>query len=90
MTKTELIETMASEAEISKAAASRALAAATDAITKSLVDGEPVSLIGFGTFMVRERGARTGRNPQTGEEMAIAASKAPAFKPARSFKDALN
>ena len=90
MTKTELIDTMASEAEISKAAAGRALAAALDAISKSLVDGEPVTLIGFGTFMVRERGARTGRNPQTGEEMAIAASKAPAFKPARSFKDALN
>ena len=90
MTKTELIDTIADEAEISKAAAGRALAAMQAAITRSLVDGEPVSLIGFGTFLVRERGARTGRNPQTGEEMAIAASKAPAFKPARSFKDALN
>lgn len=90
MTKTELIDTIAEEAEISKAAAGRALAAMQGAITRSLVDGEPVSLIGFGTFLVRERGARTGRNPQTGEEMSIAASKAPAFKPARSFKDALN
>ena len=90
MTKTELIDTIAEQADISKAAAGRALAAATDAISSSLKDGEPVTLIGFGTFLVRERGARTGRNPQTGEEMAIAASKAPAFKPARSFKDALN
>ena len=90
MTKTELIDTIADEADISKAAAGRALAAMTDAIARSLKDGEPVTLIGFGTFLVRERGARTGRNPQTGEEMAIAASKAPAFKPARSFKDALN
>ncbi len=90
MTKTELIDTIADEAEISKAAAGRALAAMQGAITRSLVDGEPVSLIGFGTFLVRERGARTGRNPQTGAEMPIAASKAPAFKPARSFKDALN
>lgn len=90
MTKTELIDTIAEEAEISKAAAGRALASTLDAITGSLVDGEPVTLIGFGTFLVRERGARTGRNPQTGEEMPIAASKAPAFKPARSFKDALN
>lgn len=90
MTKTELIDTIAEQADISKAAAGRALAATTDAIAGSLKDGEPVTLIGFGTFLVRERGARTGRNPQTGEEMAIAASKAPAFKPARSFKDALN
>lgn len=90
MTKTELIDTIAEQADISKAAAGRALAATTDAIASSLKDGEPVTLIGFGTFLVRERGARTGRNPQTGEEMAIAASKAPAFKPARSFKDALN
>lgn len=90
MTKNELIDTIADEAEISKAAAGRALASMQSAITRSLVDGEPVSLIGFGTFLVRERGARTGRNPQTGEQMSIAASKAPAFKPARSFKDALN
>ena len=90
MTKTELIDHIASEADLSKAAAGRALGAALDAIAKSLVEGESVTLIGFGTFLVRERGARTGRNPQTGKEMAIAASKTAAFKPAKSLKDALN
>ena len=90
MTKTELIDQIAREADLSKAAAGRALGAALDAVAKSLVDGESVTLIGFGTFLVRERGARTGRNPQTGDEMAIAASKTAAFKPAKGLKDALN
>ena len=90
MTKTELIDHIAAEADLSKAAAGRALGAALDAVAKSLEDGESVTLIGFGTFLVRERGARTGRNPQTGAEMAIKASKTAAFKPAKSLKDALN
>lgn len=90
MTKTELIDAIANEADISKAAAGRALDATMDAIRRSLVSGEPVSLIGFGTFLVRERSERTGRNPQTGAEIKIAATKAPAFKPAKALKGALN
>ena len=90
MTKTELIDHIAAEADLSKAAAGRALGTALDAIAQSLVNGESVTLIGFGTFLLRERGARTGRNPQTGAEMAIAASKTAAFKPAKSLKEALN
>lgn len=90
MNKTELIEHIATEADLSKAAAGSALKATLDAIAQSLANGEPVTLIGFGTFLVRERAARTGRNPSTGAEMTIAASKAPAFKPAKVLKDALN
>ena len=90
MNKTELVETVAEEADISKSAAARALDAALDAVTQSLRDGEPVVLVGFGTFLVRERSARTGRNPQTGEPVDIAASKAAAFKPGKALRDALN
>ena len=90
MNKTELAETVADAADISKSAAGRAVDAALDAITQSLCDGEPVVLVGFGTFLVRERSARTGRNPQTGEPVAIAASKAAAFKPGKALRDALN
>ena len=90
MTKTELIQTIADEADISNASAGRALNAALGAIVKSLGDGEPVTLIGFGTFLVRDRVARTGRNPATGNTITIAASKTPAFKPSKSLKDALN
>lgn len=90
MTKTELIDAIGNEADVSKAAASRALNATFAAIAKSLAEGEPVSLVGFGTFLVRERSARTGRNPQTGESIQIAASKVPAFKPAKALKDSLN
>lgn len=90
MNKTELVEKVAEEADISKSAAARALDAALDAVTQSLRDGEPVVLVGFGTFLVRERSARTGRNPQTGEPVEIAASKAAAFKPGKALRDALN
>ena len=90
MNKTELVEKVAEEADISKSAAVRALDAALDAVTQSLRDGEPVVLVGFGTFLVRERSARTGRNPQTGEPVEIAASKAAAFKPGKALRDALN
>jgi len=89
MNKSDLIEAMADAADISKSAASRALDGLTDAIAIALKDGDSVSLIGFGTFSVKERAARTGRNPQTGETIEIAASKAPAFKAGKALKDAV-
>ena len=90
MNKSELTDAIADEADISRASAARALDAALNAIQGSLQDGEPVALVGFGTFSVRERAARTGRNPRTGEEIEIAAAKLPAFKPGKALKDALN
>lgn len=90
MNKSELIEAVASGADISKAAAGRAVDAMVDAITASLKKGDSVSLIGFGTFEVRERAARTGRNPQTGATIQIAAAKTPAFKAGKALKDAVN
>lgn len=90
MNKSELTDAIADEADISKASAARALDAALNAIQGSLQNGEPVALVGFGTFSVRERGARTGRNPRTGENIEIAAAKLPAFKPGKALKDALN
>lgn len=90
MNKSEITDAIADEADISKASAARALDAALNAIQGSLQNGEPVALVGFGTFSVRERGARTGRNPRTGEEIEIAAAKLPAFKPGKALKDALN
>ena len=89
MNKTDLIEAMADSADISKAAAGRALDGMIEAIGKALKGGDTVSVIGFGTFVVRERAARTGRNPRTGEEITIAASKAPAFKAGKALKDAV-
>lgn len=90
MNKTELIDAMADSADISKAAAGRAFDAAVSAITEALKSGDQVSLIGFGTFVVRERSARQGRNPQTGETIQIKASKSPAFKAGKALKDAVN
>ena len=90
MNKSELIDRIAEDADISKASAGRALDAALDAITDSLKEADPVSLVGFGTFLVRERAARSGRNPQTGATIQIAAAKVPAFKPGKALKDALN
>lgn len=90
MNKNELVDEIAEAADISKASASRALDAALDGITKSLKNADPVMLVGFGTFLVRERAARTGRNPRTGEPLQIAASKVPAFKPGKALKDVLN
>ena len=90
MNKSELTAIIAEDADVSKSAAARTLDSALNAITKSLCEGEPVVLVGFGTFLVRERGARSGRNPQTGEAMPIAASKVAAFKPGKALKDALN
>ena len=90
MNKSELIDQIAESADISKTAASRALEATIDAVAGSLKNGESVSLVGFGTFLVRERAARAGRNPKTGEAIQIAEAKVPAFKPGKALKDALN
>ncbi len=90
MNKSQLIDKIAAGADISKAAAGRALDAFTDAVTESLKDGDQVALVGFGTFAVRERAARTGRNPQTGATIDIAAAKIPSFKAGKALKDAVN
>ncbi len=90
MNKNDLVEAVASEASLSKADAGRAVDAVVAAITGALKRGDSVSLIGFGTFDVRARAARTGRNPRTGEEISIAASKNPAFKAGKALKDAVN
>jgi DNA-binding protein HU-beta len=90
MNKAELIDSVASSADLSKAAATRAVDAVVDTITETLRKGDSCTLVGFGTFEVRERSARTGRNPQTGETIQIKASKAPAFKAGKAFKDAVN
>lgn len=89
MNKSDLIEKMADAADISKTAAARALDAFTDEIAIALKNGDNVSLIGFGTFSVKERAARTGRNPQTGEAIEIKASKTPSFKAGKALKDAV-
>jgi len=88
--KSELVEAIAGSADISKAAAGRALDAITESIAAALKDGDQVALVGFGTFLVKERAARTGRNPQTGEPIEIAAAKIPSFKPGKALKDAVN
>ncbi|PFS04593.1 HU family DNA-binding protein, partial [Bacillus cereus] len=88
MNKTELIKNVAQTAEISQKEATVVVQSVVDSITNTLAAGEKVQLIGFGTFEVRERAARTGRNPQTGEEMQIAASKVPAFKAGKELKEA--
>jgi DNA-binding protein HU-beta len=90
MNKTELIDAIADSADISKAAAGRALDGMIDAITNAVKNNDTVSIVGFGTFMLRERAARTGRNPKTGMAIEIAASKSPAFKAGKGFKDAVN
>lgn len=90
MNKTELIDAVAESADLSKAAATRAVDAVLDGVIDTLRKGEQVTLVGFGTFEVRERAARTGRNPRTGESIEIKASKAPGFKAGKAFKDALN
>jgi DNA-binding protein HU-beta len=89
MNKSELIEAMADAADISKAAAGRAFDGMVDAITEALKSGDQVSLVGFGTFSVKERAARTGRNPQTGATIDIAASKIPGFKAGKVLKDSV-
>ena len=90
MNKTELIEHIAKQADISKAAATRALEATIGAIKVTLKNGDLVSLVGFGTFAVGKRAARVGRNPRTGVEIKIKAAKIPKFRPGKALKDALN
>ncbi len=90
MNKTELIAAVAEKAELSKAASGKSVDAIVEAITEELKKGEKVTLIGFGTFETRDRAARTGRNPQTGKEIKIKASKAPAFKAGKALKEAVN
>mgnify|MGYP006165061301 FL=1 len=90
MNKTELIDAVADEAEVSKAEAGRAVDAVISSITKALKKGDSVTLVGFGTFQVRKRAARQGRNPKTGDTIKIAASKNPSFKAGKALKDAVN
>ncbi len=90
MNKAELIDAVAAAADIEKSTATRALQAVLDNIAASLKKGDQVVLVGFGTFAVKERAARTGRNPKTGEEIKIAASRVPGFKAGKALKDAVN
>lgn len=90
MNKTELVEAIAAEAEISKAAAARALDAAVDTITKTVAAGGSVSLVGFGTFKASARAAREGKNPKTGEKIQIPATTLPKFSAGASFKAAVS
>ena len=90
MNKTELVAAMAASAGLSKKDAEKALKAFTDAVSKELKKGGKVQLVGFGTFEQRQRNARTGVDPRTGNKIEIAASKVPAFKAGKAFKDAVN
>ena len=90
MNKQELVDVVAESADISKAAAGRAVDGMISAISDALSKGDQVSLVGFGTFLVRERAARTGRSPRTGEPIQIAAAKNPSFKAGKALKDAVN
>jgi DNA-binding protein HU-beta len=90
MNKAELIDAVAEGADLSKAAASHAVDTVFDVITNTLKSGDSVTLVGFGTFSVKQRAARAGRNPQTGATIQIAASALPAFKPGKALKDAVN
>lgn len=90
MNKSDLIDAIAVGADISKAAAGRALDAVVGAVGKALKKGDTVSLVGFGTFYTSARAARTGRNPRTGAEIKIKASKVPKFRPGKALKDAVN
>ncbi|AOX63123.1 MULTISPECIES: HU family DNA-binding protein [Gammaproteobacteria] len=90
MNKTELIDAVAEAADLTKAESSRAVDAVIASVTKALKGGDAVTLVGFGTFQVRDRAARTGRNPKTGDTIKIAASKNPSFKAGKALKDAVN
>jgi len=90
MTKAELIEKMAKDADISKAAAADALSSLISGVTGSLAKGGSVTLVGFGTFSVSKRAARMGRNPQTGDQIKIAAATVPRFKAGKALKDSVN
>jgi DNA-binding protein HU-beta len=90
MNKADLIDAVADSADLSKADATRAVDAVLDSITSALKQGNSVSLVGFGTFSVKHRAARTGRNPRTGETIQISASNVPGFKAGKGLKDAVN
>jgi len=90
MNKSEFIEAVAEAADLPKATAGKALDAMVDVITASLKEGEQVTLVGFGTFLVRHREARQGRNPRTGDSIEISASNIPSFKAGKALKDAVN
>ena len=90
MNKAELIDAVAAEANLSKADAGRAVDAVVDSISSALGKGQQVSVVGFGTFSVKHRAARAGRNPRTGETIQIAASNVPGFKAGKALKDAVN
>ena len=90
MNKSGLIDTITHSSDLKKVDVSRIVDAFTAAVTQSLKEGDTVTLVGFGTFSVRERAARIGRNPRTGEEIKIRATKVPTFKAGRSLKDAVN
>jgi DNA-binding protein HU-beta len=90
MNKTELVAAIADKPDVSKKDAEATLKAFTEVVAEELTKGEKIQLVGFGTFEVSERAARTGRNPQTGAEMNIPASKAPKFKAGKALKDAVN
>ncbi len=90
MTKADLVNAMAEKAGLSKTDAEKALKSFVDAVTEALKAGEKVALVGFGTFSVGERAARTGQNPQTGKKIEIAAAKTPKFKAGKALKDAVN
>jgi DNA-binding protein HU-beta len=90
MNKSELVQKVAETADIQKTVAAKAVDAIIESIKDSLKEGDTVTLIGFGTFTVRERAARTGRNPRTGDPIDIKAAKVPVFKPGKALKDAVN
>ena len=90
MNKTELVANVAEKAGLTKKDAEKALGAVIESIEEALVEGDKIQLIGFGTFEVKDRAARTGRNPQTGKEIEIAASRNPVFKAGKALKDAVN
>jgi len=90
VTKADLVNAMAEKAGINKTDAEKALKAFTDIVTEALKAGDKVALVGFGTFSVGERAARTGQNPQTGAKIEIAASKTPKFKAGKALKDSIN
>ncbi len=90
MNKSELIDAIAASADIPKATAGRALDAMIESVTEALKSGDSVVLVGFGTFAVKERAARTGRNPQTGNPINIEAARIPGFKAGKALKDAVN
>lgn len=90
MNKTELVDAVAADAELSKADAAKAVDAVLNSVTGALKQGDKVSLVGFGVFSVRERAARQGRNPKTGQSITIPAGKTPGFKAGKALKDAVN